>query len=260
MHSEAGDILRGTQISSLAGLLSSEIRVALIYGDADYICNWLGGEAVSLEIASQLPSYSRFPNAGYADIIINDTYVGGTVRQFGNLSFSRIYDAGHLVPAYQPETAFTVFTRIIQGTDISTGESVNLTEFNTTGPADAAYMNEMPPSAEPTCWIRAIARSCTDEQKALMLVGKGTVIGGVFYEEEDDYEPPDTSIDAGVPGSLPTSSAQFSNDEDASTTVAVTGVYVATASPIRRNMGAMAAPSFAWLILALGVSFRFLSG
>ncbi|KAI7067417.1 alpha/beta-hydrolase, partial [Hortaea werneckii] len=163
-----GDTIRGGQVDDLAYLLNQGIRVALIYGDADYICNWIGGQAVSLAVADRdnnctLPSAtdavaamasstpvapscysSAFPAAGYAEIVVNSTFVGGAVRQYGNLSFSRIYDSGHFVPFYQPETAFTVFTRIIQGVDISTGDGVDLSTFGTTGPANSTRTNSAP--------------------------------------------------------------------------------------------------------------------
>jgi hypothetical protein len=80
-----------------------------MYGDRDYQCNcklrpvsdWrsltsqtgLGGEAVSLAIKSQVSN--GFHSAGYADIHTNATHIGGSVRQYGNLTFSRVYDAGH---------------------------------------------------------------------------------------------------------------------------------------------------------------------
>ncbi|KAK1017804.1 hypothetical protein LTR33_019427, partial [Friedmanniomyces endolithicus] len=124
-----GDTIRGGLIEDLAYLLTQGIRVALIYGDADFICNWYGGEAVSFAIASQLNNYpsetsaislnapvstllpspyaKAFPAAGYADIVVNSSYIGGAVRQYGNLSFSRIYASGHFVPYFQPETAYT---------------------------------------------------------------------------------------------------------------------------------------------------------
>ena len=84
--------------------MKAGVRIGFIYGDRDYICNWLGGEAISLAVAAETSAAyaSLFPAAGYAPIIVNTTYIGGVVRQYGNLSFSRIYDAGHSVPAYQP--------------------------------------------------------------------------------------------------------------------------------------------------------------
>ncbi|KAH0551667.1 hypothetical protein GP486_007114, partial [Trichoglossum hirsutum] len=127
-----GDYERGPQISDLTYLLTRGVRIALIYGDRDFICNWIGGEAVSFSIAANAGSrYAPFYRAGYADIRVNGSYVGGQVRQYGNLSFSRIYQAGHLVPAYQPETAFTLMTRIIRGKNLATGEDADLSSFAT---------------------------------------------------------------------------------------------------------------------------------
>lgn len=237
-----GDAIRGTQLDDLAYLLTLGVRVAIINGDADYICNWVGGEAVSLKLASSVPAYaSAFPAAGYADIIVNSSYVGGAVRQYGNLSFSRIYDAGHMVPAYQPETAFTLFTRIIEGTDLRTGELIeDINTFYTTGSRNATHTNKEPSSTpSPTCWIRKIADSCSSEQIAEIEQGNGVVLNGVWYEDDDDFEPPASSVVAGKPGSpLPDASisasvvtSKGSTGGVVSSTVVPTGVYVATAAP-----------------------------
>ena len=43
---QTGDYERGDQITQMAYLLSLGVRIALIYGDRDFICNWVGGEAV----------------------------------------------------------------------------------------------------------------------------------------------------------------------------------------------------------------------
>jgi hypothetical protein len=66
---QTGDYERGSEISQISYLLSLGVRVALLYGDRDYVCNWLGGEAVSFSIAAQSPLYSPFYSAGYADIV-----------------------------------------------------------------------------------------------------------------------------------------------------------------------------------------------
>ncbi|OCL12207.1 alpha/beta-hydrolase, partial [Glonium stellatum] len=220
------------QKTSLAHLLTLGVRVALLYGDADYICNWYGGEAVSLALAALIPNYATaFPAAGYADIIVNSSYVGGAVRQFGNLSFSRIYDSGHLVPAYQPETAFTVFTRIIEGTDLGTGESIALDSFATKGPQFSNYTNKAPTEPESMCWIRDISNTCTQDQINSMLSFKGVVIDGVWYEDADDYIPPASTVVAGVPGSLPVSIPTSSSNGATSSSAQLTGVYIATGTP-----------------------------
>lgn len=53
----------------------------------------MGGENVSLSIKHD--QSAEFSSSGYADLITNETYVGGVVRQHGNLSFTRVFDAGH---------------------------------------------------------------------------------------------------------------------------------------------------------------------
>ncbi|KAF2200320.1 alpha/beta-hydrolase [Delitschia confertaspora ATCC 74209] len=222
-----GDEVRGTQLSSLASLLTLGVRVAFIYGDADYICNWYGGEAVSLAVGSQLPVYAdAFPAAGYADIIVNSSYIGGQVRQYGNLSFSRIYDSGHMVPSHQPETAFTVFTRIIQGTDIGTGTHINLSTFSTKGDTTSAHTNKVPEQEEAVCWVRSMGATCTEDQYAQMRAGKGVVMNGVFYDKKSDYKPPSSEVSVG---------SQNGGKGSATSTVALTGVYTATGTPKATN-------------------------
>jgi carboxypeptidase C (cathepsin A) len=88
-----GDFILGNGLKKLGKLLDRGVKVALVYGDRDYQCNWLGGEAISLALESKLSS--GFKNAGYANIQTNSSYVGGLVRQYGNLSFSRIFQAAH---------------------------------------------------------------------------------------------------------------------------------------------------------------------
>lgn len=191
---------------------------------------------VAKSTAAALNYLSGFNAAGYADIVVNRTYVGGATRQWGNLSFSRIYDAGHTVPYYQPETAFTVFTRIIDGTDISTGEPIDLSNFTSTGPRNATHTNSVPSQPSHTCWIRGINGTCTTSDLSNMLAGKGVVEQGVYYQDADDYKPPTSSVAAGKPGT-PISTATAtpvtvtSGSTSSTTMVAPVGVYTATATP-----------------------------
>ncbi|KDB23903.1 hypothetical protein H109_04213 [Trichophyton interdigitale MR816] len=186
------DYDRGGYISELAKLLNKGIRIALIYGDRDYICNWMGGQAAAFSIAASSSSYlSGFNAAGYAPLIINDTYVGGMTRQFGNLSFTRIYDAGHLISAYQPETLFTLFSRIVQrSVDLSTGQKVDISTFNTKGDANTTATNTAPPMAKPTCYLRKVKDTCSQEQVEKLARGDGVIINGIWYESESDWKMP----------------------------------------------------------------------
>jgi carboxypeptidase C (cathepsin A) len=223
-----GDYERESYIPDIANLLNAGVRVGLMYGDRDYICNWLGGEALSLAVAAQTSSSyaSLFPAAGYAPIIVNTTYIGGVVRQYGNLSFSRIYDAGHSVPAYQPETAFQVFARIMTGTSVSTGEVINSSVFNTTGPLNATYTNTLPASPSATCWLRNIIDTCNDAQKSSIINNEGTIINGVLYAASSDWSDP---------AATPTSSANNAGGTGSvtvtTTTEILTGFFTATATP-----------------------------
>lgn len=216
-----GDWERESMVPKLADLLTSGVRVGLVYGDRDYICNWMGGEAVSMALASAAGgSYAaNFPAAGYAPIIVNDSYIGGVVRQYANLSFSRIYQAGHFVPAYQPETAFQVFARIILGNSVSTGESVNLTSYNTTGPANATSSLSLPSSPSPTCFVRALNDSCPPDSISSILKNQGVIINGVWYAASSDWP--------GMTSTTSTSTATSST----SATATLTGLFTATATP-----------------------------
>ena len=239
-----GDYARGGQIEDLAYLLSIGVRVGFVYGDRDYICNWLGGEAISFSVAAQSPSHSGFFSAGYAAIVVNNTYVGGAVRQYGNLSFSRVYDAGHLIPAYQPETAFTVFTRIISGTSLTTGEQIDRSVYGTTGTANATYVNDSPKALKPRCWIRNINATCTEEQLETIKAGKGALVNGILYNNPDDWKAPESSVigEAGYPGTVPmimtaASTPVLSGEGSPTTTEVLTGAFVATATPSTTKRG-----------------------
>ncbi|TWU77746.1 hypothetical protein ED733_008576 [Metarhizium rileyi] len=205
---DTGDLSRSGNIKRLAELLNRGVRVGLMYGDRDYICNWYGGEAVSLAVANQAgPDYAtRFHAAGYAPIVVNNSYVGGVVRQYGNLSFSRIYQAGHSLAWFQPETAFQVFARIMMGTSVSTGETISLSSFNTTGSPAASHSDKLPAMPSPTCYIRNFAGTCDYDAKDIVSAGNGTVINGILYSKSADWplatsQPPSST--SGKPTSTP---------------------------------------------------------
>jgi len=115
-------------------LVEANLTVIMYYGDADYNCNWLGGEAVSYEIG--IPGYDR---AGYTNITTSDGIVHGQVKQVGKFSFIRIYESGHEVPFYQPLIALDMFERAIGGLDIATGSIEAGPGYSTVGPAKSLY-------------------------------------------------------------------------------------------------------------------------
>jgi carboxypeptidase C (cathepsin A) len=215
-----GDMARGGDIERLAALLANGTKIGLMYGDRDYICNWYGGEAVSKSIANAAGgSYAAgFNQSGYAPIIVNDSYIGGAVRQFGNLSFSRIYQAGHSVASYQPETAFQVFARIIMGSSVSTGEPIDLGSYSSDGSANATETDTLPPQPSPTCWIRDFGSTCDGDAYDLAAQGKGVVINGVLYSSSADWP-------------LATEASTTTKGAASTPSVALTGVFTATETP-----------------------------
>ncbi|WEW56556.1 serine-type carboxypeptidase [Emydomyces testavorans] len=174
--SKIGDYPRSDMhgyLEDLAYLLDSGVKVSLVYGDRDYACNWIGGEEVSLAI--KYSNSEKFRAAGYADIQTNDSFVGGQVRQYGNFSFVRVYQAGHEVPSYQPDTAYQVFQRALFNKDIATGK-VDITQkqdYSSSGSSTTFQVKTKPPGfPKPECYILELGGSCTPEQT--WKVGNGT--------------------------------------------------------------------------------------
>jgi hypothetical protein len=106
------------------------------------------------------------------------------VRQHGNLSFTRVFQAGHEVPAYQPETAYQIFMRALFNKDLatgleSTGEGFN---YSSKGPADAlAWRSEQFEQPLQFCYTLDLG-TCTEEQVEALLDGSATVCGFIVKD------------------------------------------------------------------------------
>ncbi|KAF2034063.1 alpha/beta-hydrolase [Setomelanomma holmii] len=169
-----GDPFRVT-IETINYVASSGIKVALVFGDRDYRCNWLGGEAISL--AMSYPLAPAFRSAGYKHITTNSSYSGGVVRQHDKVSFSRVFEAGHAVGAYQPETVSKIFDRVMLNKDVATGKvnTVGNSSYSTTGPQSSFdSKNELAPSPKNQCYLWDAPISCTEEE--LLASANGTAV------------------------------------------------------------------------------------
>ncbi|GES56955.1 carboxypeptidase S1 [Aspergillus terreus] len=144
---QTGDFVWPNFISDLESILALPVRVSLIYGDADYICNWFGGEAVSL--AANFSHAAQFRAAGYAPLLVDGVEYGET-REFGNFSFTRVYEAGHEVPYYQPIASLQLFNRTLFGWDIAKGEEKIGPGYKTGGEARATHTESFVPLPTPT--------------------------------------------------------------------------------------------------------------
>lgn len=110
----------------------------------------MGGEAVSLSL--EWPHATAFAKAGYAPFTVaseantngksnnNKTY--GDTRQYGGLSFTRVYEAGHIVPYYQPVAGLELFRRVLHNRTL-TGDGGECTTptFGSHGPVNATATN-----------------------------------------------------------------------------------------------------------------------
>ncbi|TDZ37432.1 Carboxypeptidase S1-like protein A [Colletotrichum spinosum] len=184
------DVILGGFSESIGYLLDHGVKVHMMYGDRDYACNWVGGERVSLAIP-----YSRsgeFASAGYAPLATPDGITGMT-RQHGNYSFSRVFQAGHEVPSYQPIAAYEIFMRATFNRDIATGLLPVTDELSTFGPRDTWHIKNVPPAQpEPVCYVLK-AESCPPE--VWERVSGGTALVKDYYVIGDVFDGDDAADD-----------------------------------------------------------------
>lgn len=120
-------------------LLDHNVSVTLYFGDADYVCNWYGGEAFSYTL-SNVPLYTD-GTAGFVNITTPDDIVHGEVKTAGIFSFVRIYQSGHEVPFYKPKVALEMLNRSLAGLDIATGLEKVTSNYTTDGEPESTYVN-----------------------------------------------------------------------------------------------------------------------
>ena len=116
-------------VEAVQRLLSQNISVTMYFGDADYNCNWLGGQVVADHVNA-----SGYAGAGFTNISTSDGVVHGQVKQSGKFAFVRIYESGHLVPFFQPLVALEMVDRVIHGFDVATGKTTVTPSYVTKGP------------------------------------------------------------------------------------------------------------------------------
>jgi carboxypeptidase C (cathepsin A) len=92
-------------------LLERGLRVLVYAGDADLMCNWKGNEAWT--VALDWSGTRRYAMAHDRPMLLHGKPVGMS-RQYQNLAFVRIFDAGHLVPMDQPEVALAMVHRFVR--------------------------------------------------------------------------------------------------------------------------------------------------
>ncbi|RGP81163.1 carboxypeptidase d [Fusarium longipes] len=100
-------------LSTLSKVIDSKIQVLIWAGDADWICNWMGNYRALNSIAPK-----SFVSAPLQSFTVDGTKYG-EFKTSGNLSWLRVYGAGHEVPAYQPQAALAAFVATLSKKPIS---------------------------------------------------------------------------------------------------------------------------------------------
>lgn len=120
--------------------------------------NWFGGEAVSKAV--NYTHTAEFNAAGYTAMTVDGVQYGET-REYGNFSFTRVYEAGHEVPYYQPIAALQLFNRTINGYDTATGQYMVLANSSTTGTANTTHTESFVPLPSTTSMASSASTSGT---------------------------------------------------------------------------------------------------
>ena len=95
---------------------SGDVKVLIYAGDKDLICNWLGNERWTLAMKwGGKAGYNAAPVTPWTPLNPHDgTPVhAGEYREFANLKFLKVYDAGHMVPMDQPGVALQMLDDFI---------------------------------------------------------------------------------------------------------------------------------------------------
>jgi len=99
-------------VDDLPPLLEAGIQVLIYAGDQDFICNWMGNHAwvKSMPWSGQ----KEFNAASVETWFGSDGKSAGEHTTYKNLTFLRVYQAGHMVPMDQPLHALDMIKALTQ--------------------------------------------------------------------------------------------------------------------------------------------------
>jgi len=101
----------------VADLLNDGIPALIYAGDVDYICNYLGNRAWTLNLDwKHKEEFNTVEDHEWGE---GENGVGsgtaGLVRTSNGFTFMQVYDAGHMVPTDQPKVALDMISNFISG-------------------------------------------------------------------------------------------------------------------------------------------------
>ncbi|KAI0000651.1 serine carboxypeptidase [Russula compacta] len=116
-----GDWMRSS-LPDLEFVINAGVRTVIYDGDADYILNFYGVEAMVASLKTQFSSL--FAKQQFASFTVNKK-PAGLYKNAGTFSYLRVFGAGHEVPAYEwrgvprGAAALQMFTQIMSGKPLS---------------------------------------------------------------------------------------------------------------------------------------------
>ena len=72
-------------VAAVKRILDSNVTLIMYFGDADYNCNWLGGQVIADHVNA-----TGYTDAGFVNITSSDHVVHGQVKQAGTFAFVRV--------------------------------------------------------------------------------------------------------------------------------------------------------------------------
>uniref|UniRef100_A0A0W0FN62 Carboxypeptidase n=1 Tax=Moniliophthora roreri TaxID=221103 RepID=A0A0W0FN62_MONRR len=103
----------------LPELINDGIRLLVYAGDTDLVCNFIGNERYVEQLDTQFrDEFAKAKLTPWVDLSTGRQVgevrsAGGNGLTAGNITFVRVYEAGHLVPFDQPSAALDMISRWI---------------------------------------------------------------------------------------------------------------------------------------------------
>ncbi|KAM0228927.1 hypothetical protein ACHAPO_010334 [Fusarium lateritium] len=103
-------------LDELSRIVRDGVQVLIWAGDSDYVCNWLGTKRVADTV--DWPKKEIFFQTELQPYTV-DGVQKATFKSVENLHFVRVFNAGHNVGWYQPDTSQQLITQFISGKGLS---------------------------------------------------------------------------------------------------------------------------------------------
>lgn len=95
----------------MKSILSQNIKVLLLYGDLDLVCNFEGGEEFVDSLGLKVTQQRRVWVSKQKNSM---PQVGGLMKKMGNLTFATVLRSGHMIPRDRPAEAYQIVRRFIK--------------------------------------------------------------------------------------------------------------------------------------------------